>query len=234
MIRLAIYVAAATIVATGASHAAPFSPDTAKASSEFSSGYVADNTIDGTGMTAGFGPGDTHATYAFGNHWTTGPNTDPLAQWIEWGFATPTDIGGLWIWNHLSNGIASNAFYEPTEFSLTFRDDADNVLDSFAGIALAPQPAATDPAFGTSQAFTLSAPIANVSAVRFDVDGKEPPLAPVSTAYTGLAEVLFTGDTITGATVIDGGTPPAIPLPAAGWLLIGGLAGVAALRKKAV
>ena len=201
--------------------AATFSPDGATASSFFSGSYDPANTIDGSGLGGpGFAPTDIHATYVADNHWTSAGGSVALDQWIEWSFAAPATIGGVWIWNHLSNGVAANAFYEPTEFSLTFYDALDTVLASFSGVALAPQPVGGTP--GASQGFTLNAPLSGVSAVRFDVDGKEGP-----NSYTGLAEVLFSDEAIAGATRLS-----AVPLPATGLLLIAALGGIAATRRR--
>lgn len=211
-------VAAALAAPAGA---ATFSPTGATASSFFSASYDPGNTIDGSGVGGpGFAPTAIHTTYAENNHWTS-TGADALDQWIEWSFAAPSTIGGLWIWNHLSNGVASNPFYEPTEFSLTFYDAVDTVLTSFSGVALDPQPVGGP--VGASQGFTLDVALTGVSAVRFDVDGKEPPLD----SYTGLAEVLFSDEVIAGATSLA-----AVPLPASGLLLIAALGGIGAARRR--
>lgn len=206
--------------------AATFSPSGATASSFFNANYDPGNTIDGSGLPSGFGPGDTHANYAAGNHWTT-DGTSPLDEWIEWEFSGGATIGGLYIWNHLSNVISSNSFYEPTLFSLTFLDSFDATIASFSGIGLLPQPGTAG--LGTSQAFSLGTVLTGVYAVRFDVDGKEGPTG-TSSAYTGLAEVLFSDLQISGATVV--GPVSEVPLPASGLLLLAALGGAGLVRKR--
>ncbi|WP_240705229.1 VPLPA-CTERM sorting domain-containing protein [Pacificoceanicola onchidii] len=207
-----------------ATEAAIFSPDGATASSAFNASYDAGNTIDGSGLPIGFGPGDIHATYAANNHWTTAASTNPLDQWIEWSFSGGASIGGLYIWNHLSNDIASNPDYEPTLFSLTFLDGVGGTLASFSGVNLLPQPSSGP--VGLSQAFSLDAVLTGVFAVRFDVDGKEGALTG-SQAYTGLAEVLFTDGTLSGATQLA-----PVPLPASGLLLLAALGGARLARRR--
>ena len=209
-----------SVCAAGATQAATFSPDIATASSFFSSGYVPENTIDGSGLPGGFGPSDTHATYVFGNHWTTGINTNPVDQFIEWGFTSSTTIGGMYIWNHLSNGAADYDGYEPTLFDLSFRDSSGGTLAFFDDVPLTPDTA------GASESFGFANPVANVSWVLFEVEATQ----LSTTSYTGLAEVLFSDTAIVTADVTLGSTTP-VPLPAAAWMLIAGIAGLAGARR---
>jgi hypothetical protein len=214
--------AVAGLLATEAP-AATFSPTGATASSQFSGAYDPGNTIDGSGLGGlGFAPSAIHAAYSANNHWTT-TGAAPLDQWIRWSFAAPVDIGGLWIWNHLSNNIASNPNYGPTLFSLTFLDASDAVLASFANIALSPQPVGGTT--GASQGFTLGSVLSGVSALRFDVDGKLP-AGNGTGEFTGLAEVLISDTTISGAQPLA-----AVPLPASGLLLLAALAGITTRRR---
>lgn len=198
------------LLATGL-QASMITPDTATASSQFGSGsgYVAMNTINGSGLTGPITPSSTHATYASGNHWTT-DGSSPLDEWIEWGFNTPQTLGAIYIWNHRSNGIANNAGYEPTLFDLTLYDAANNPLLTLNDVALLP-----DVATAQTISFTLTS---NVSRVRFDVEQTQS-----STNYTGLAEVRF--DTTTGGSEV--------PEPSTVSLIAGGLGLGFLLRRRA-
>lgn len=213
----ALALAATTaLLATGAA-AATFSADDATASTEFNSNYVAKNTINGSGLSAPGDPAATHATYTTGNHWTT--TGEAVGAFIDWSFDDPQTLGGLYIWNHRSNNIATNAFYEPVLFGLTISDAGNNVLASFTGVPLAPN---TD----QSQAFSLTSLLTGVSTVRFTVEATENNNA--STNLTGLAEVLFDDALIAGATSLAA----PIPLPAGLPLLLAGMGGLALLRRR--
>lgn len=203
------------MLATSGTQAATFSADTAVANSIFSSDYVAENTINGSGLPGGFGPTDTHADYAQGNHWTSN-GASPTDEYIEWGFSSVKTVGGLYIWNHLSNIIASNSVYEPISFDLTFKDGGGGTLLEFEAVSLTPD------TNGASESFTLSAPLSNVGSVLFEVKATQG-----SPTYTGLAEVLFSDSVIAGADV----TLNAVPLPAPAWLLLAGMAGMAGVRR---
>jgi len=199
---------AATIFAVAAvlpdlSMAATLSADTATASSEATASYVAENTINGSGLSSANDPSATHADYFPGNHWTSN-SISPLDQYIDWGFNTTQTLGGIYIWNHGSNGgIAANSGYEPTLFDLTLYDDGDNIIESFDDVALAPDT-------NISQAFAFSSLITGVTRVRFDVEAVQS-----TPNFTGLAEVLFDdSNTIFGATVLGAPMPASVPLPA--------------------
>lgn len=197
--------------------AATFSPDTASASSEFSSGYLATYTIDGSGMPAGFDETSTHATYMFGNHWTT-IQGDTVGAFITWGFNAPTAVSGVYIWNHLSNGIASNAFYAPTLFDFELFSSAGSLL-KLSSVAMAHST-------NTAQFFGFGALIENVTSATFTVleTRNEKESGNVLRPFTGLAEVLFTNDVKA--------PPTPIPLPASAWLLGGALAALAGARRR--
>jgi len=210
--------ALSAFLAAGSAQSATFGADTASASSEFSGSFVAENTINGSGLSSAGDPNASHADYVGGNHWTT-RRSDTVGAFIEWGFAGPVDLGGLYIWTHRSNVIASNAFYEPTLFDLTFFDLADVALATFTDVDLAPD---TD----LSQSFTLSSVLTGVSSVRFTVKETQG-----STPFTGLGEVLFDDAIITsnGTTVLD--AAPAVPLPAGLPLMLAGLGAFAVMRR---
>jgi len=204
--------AAGLVLAASASHAAVIKPDTAIASSQFSAAYSPTRTIDGSGLPSPTDISAAHADYtSASNHWTTAAAGGPVGQWIEWGFTAPATVGAIYIWNHRSNGVASNSGYEPTVFDLTFYDSSNVVLASFDNLSLLP-----DNAF--AQRFDF-AQMSDVSRVRFDIRAVQS-----SPNYTGLAEVAFDTDSFLSAP---------IPEPATWAMMIIGFAGVgAALRAR--
>jgi hypothetical protein len=112
-------------------------PSSVVASSEFSAGFngLAINTINGSGLPAGFGPADSHAAYASGNHWTT-DGTDPTGESITWSFASPENIDAIHIWNHQSTtGVAINSGYDVTLYDLTLLDTSSAVIILFDDVA---------------------------------------------------------------------------------------------------
>jgi hypothetical protein len=154
-------------------------PNTATATSEFSSSYLAVNMINGSGMPANFSPDDPHATYVAGNHWTT-RSGQTIGQSATFGFTTPQRLGGFYMWNHRSNGVAANPHYAVTRFDLVFRDSANNVLDTLTDFNSLPN-------IPTAQTFAFDI-IENVSSVQFIVRATT---NNNSSNYTGLAEVAF-------------------------------------------
>jgi hypothetical protein len=158
-------------------------PDSATATSEFSASYDIGNAIDGSGLPANFTPADAHATYTTNNHWTTRAN-QTIGQSATFTFNVARTIGGFYMWNHRSNGIASNPFYEVTRFDLVLRDGpggSGNVLANLTNIDSLPNVA-------TAQTFAFGA-VANVRSIQFIVRATE---NNNSSIYTGLAEVAFT------------------------------------------
>ena len=221
----AAFVAGAMTAVAG--HAATVGADTASASSEFSGSYIAENTINGTGLSTTGDPTASHGIYLRGNHWTTARGGVDGA-FIEWGNPAPDRLGGLYIWNHRSTtsaggGVANNTNYEPTLFDLEFRDASDTVLRSFTDQSIAPD---TD----LAQAFTMTSILAGVSTVKFTVKQVQG-----TTPFTGLAEVLFDDSVITGPNVTELGasTTPPVPLPAAAWFLLAAIGGLFMARRKA-
>ena len=158
-------------------------PDTAVASSQFSAGFdgLAVNTINGSGLPLGFfGPGDAHAAYASGNHWTTTTAQPPTSQFITWGFTTPKSLDSIVIWNHQSTTPpAANPGYDVTLFDLTLFDSANAPLLTMNDVALAPDTA-------TGQVFGFGGFVNGVSSVRLDIEAVQS-----SQDFTGLAEVRF-------------------------------------------
>jgi hypothetical protein len=209
---------AGLVAALPASAASLISADTAIASSEFSSGYVAENTINGTGLSMGFDQNSLHDTYVFGNHWTTTSSggagqSGPVDEFITWGFDTPVALSGMYIWNHLSNNIAANAGYEPVRFSLRGADAQDNEVFFFDDLPLLAQEELGQ--FGESQLVGFGSLFDGISTITFTVLETQS-----STSFTGLAEVIFTDD----VTVI--------PVPGAGVLLLSGLLGLGLKRRR--
>lgn len=212
MIRI-LSACALVMLATHA-HATPFSADAATASSFFNGSYDPGNTIDGSGLSANTAVTEAHANYAANNHWTTAAGTDPLEAWITWSFTTGVDLGGIYIWTHRSNIIASNPGYDPTLFDLEVFDFGGTSLAVFDDVALTP-----DTAF--AQAFSFGTVFANVGSVTFSVEAVQS-----SPSYTGLAEVAFDDGLIASATQLN-----AVPLPAGLPLLAGALAGLVGCRR---
>ncbi|GMV24114.1 MAG: hypothetical protein AMXMBFR58_01450 [Phycisphaerae bacterium] len=154
-------------------------PNSATATSTYSGSYSVNNTINGSGLPANFGPGDAHANYAGGNHWTTA-NGRTIGESATYFFNTPQTIGGFYMWAHRSNNIAHNPHYAATLFDLVLRDSAGQVLAEHKNLVGIPGIAVAQP-----YAFDVTA---NVSSVQFIVrataNGNVSP-------YTGLAEVAF-------------------------------------------
>jgi hypothetical protein len=201
MIRVASAVFVAGTLSSVAS-AQIFQPDTATATSEFSSLYDILNTIDGSGLPVNFTPASAHADYAINNHWTTrsgalGSN-NAAASFV---FNAPVAIGTFHMWNHRSNVIASDPGYAVTRFDIRLFDSGNNEL-----FALLNQSALPNVSVAQSFAFPT---VANVSRVDFRILANNG-----STQYTGLAEVAF----------------ETIPSPGAVALL--GLAGLATGRRR--
>jgi hypothetical protein len=172
----------AIAVCGSAASAQFFRPNSATATSEFSASYDIGNAIDGSGLPANFGPNDAHATYTTNNHWTTRAN-QTIGQSATFTFAAARPVGGFYMWNHRSNGIASNSFYAVTRFDLVFRDGpggTGTVLQSLNGLTALGNIAA-------AQTFAFPV-VANVRSVQFIVRATA---NNNSSPYTGLAEVGF-------------------------------------------
>ncbi|WP_425404944.1 PEP-CTERM sorting domain-containing protein [Hwanghaeella sp.] len=191
--------------------AAVIQPDSViNVSSEFNASFAAENTINGSGLTSNpRDPSEAHANYAGGNHWTTAAGTNPLDAFITWGFDSPTDLFGMYVWNHRSNIISANTGYEPTLFTLELFDGSNNSLLTLTNVSLLPDVA-------TGQTIDFGGLVAGVSSIRFDVDAVQS-----SPDFTGLAEVAFETSPIT-----------AVPVPAALPLLLTGLVGLSFLRRR--
>lgn len=215
--RLLTLAALGLAIAAQPATAAILTPDTAVASSEFPSGnaaFAAVNTINGSGLTD-FGGSSGHADYSAnpGNHWTT-DGSPVIGSFITWGFSSAVSLSAMYVWNHRSNVIAQNSGYDVTLFDLVLRDAGGTALTTLTNVSLG---------FNTDlrqTPVTFATPIDNVRSVTFTVRGTEFP----NPGFTGLAEVRFEGTRSTPASVI--------PLPAAGWMLLAGIGGLAALRRR--
>ncbi len=155
-----------------------FSADSATASSEWSSAYLVEYAIDGSGLPDDFGPDDVHADYSQNNHWTTADG-DVEGAWARFEFDDPVTIDTFWMWNHLSNSpTAYSADYAVSLFDLEFFDAEDNSIAELTELT------AQGNTF-TAQEYNFDT-MEDVSAVLFTVRTNEgEPLV------TGLAEVLF-------------------------------------------
>lgn len=169
-----------------------FQPDSATATSEFSASYDIGNVIDGSGLPAGFTPASVHSTYVQNNHWTTASGAlganNAAASFF---FNSPVTIGTFHMWNHLSNGVASDPGYAVTSFDLRLFDAGNNEIFSLLNQSATPNVA-------IAQSF-LFAPVANVSRVDFRILANNG-----STRYTGLAEVAFEAVPTPGALALMG------------------------------
>ncbi|MGH7131017.1 MAG: GC-type dockerin domain-anchored protein [Phycisphaerales bacterium] len=157
-------------------------PDSATATSEFSGSYVIANTINGSGLPAGFTLASTHATYAVNNHWTTVAN-HTLGESATFTFNAPQAIGVFHYWPHRSNGIAANPNYEATLYDLTFYDGPNGTGTTLA--AYTNLPGAVDRDTVYSQPITA---LTAVRSVRYTIRQTQNNNA---SPYTGLAEVAF-------------------------------------------
>ena len=94
-----------------------FQPDSAVASSEFSGSYDIGNAIDGSGFPAVFSFMTPHSTYTTNNHWTTRSNpVNPNATFF---FDEEKTIRQFFLWNHRSNGVASDPNYAVKRFTVS-------------------------------------------------------------------------------------------------------------------
>ena len=161
-------------------------PDDAVATSEFSSSYDILQTIDGSGMPAGFGPSDEHDIYDQGNHWTTA-STPALPTGAVYSFDTPQSLGAFYMWNHRADqaidGLANGDAYDVIEFDLVLFNDKGTELFSIIG-----ECAGID--IPHAQTFSFGTVIDDVSSIEFRIR------AYLRGNFTGLAEVAFDTDVV--------------------------------------
>ncbi len=152
-----------------------FQPDSAVASSEFSGSYDIGNAIDGSGFPAVFSFMTPHSTYTTNNHWTTRSNpVNPNATFF---FNEEKTIRQFFLWNHRSNGVASDPNYAVKRFTLTFFDAADQVLAVVEDL-----PAEQNVSYAQLYAFDV---VEGVRSVRINI------LENYGSQYRGFAEVAF-------------------------------------------
>ncbi|MGP1346299.1 MAG: hypothetical protein ACTS3F_06490 [Phycisphaerales bacterium] len=174
---------AALAALTTAAHAGTplFQPDSATAGSEFNSSYDIGNTTNGSGLEPDFCPGSPHATYVQHNHWTTKSNALPAGTaFANFFFDNDTTIGTLLLWNHRSNGVASDPGYAVTVFDLRYYDADDQVIEEFIGLEATPNVL-------TAQAYRVG-PIDGVRRVEFVIVENN------GSQYTGFAEIAFSAE----------------------------------------
>ena len=155
-------------------------PDSATASSEWSSGYLIEYVIDGSGLPDDFGPDDAHADYVSGNHWTT-TDGDVEGAWARFEFDQAVTLDTFWMWNHRSTSPpAYSTNYAVTRFDLEFFDGDDQSLQEVTDLQ-------ANPGVTTAQEISFGE-VQDVRAVVFTVreNAGEPDV-------TGLAEVAFSG-----------------------------------------
>jgi hypothetical protein len=207
-----LYPAVGVLLCAATASAQLIRPDSATATSEFSGSYDIGNTIDGSGLPVNFALTDPHATYAANNHWTTQAN-HTLGESATFSFNNAQTLGAFHMWNHRSNGIANNPYYEPVRFDLA--------LFSGPGATGTQLLLLTDVAAESNIAVAQTFPFnttAGVRSVRFTVRATEN--GNVS-PYTGLAEVAF-GPCVP-AEVRQAGRPasvPACPLDTASFAVV--------------
>ena len=154
-------------------------PDSATATTAFSSGYVITNAINGSGLPANFTLQSEHANYVSGNHWTTATGRT-VGESATFNFNTAQTLGGFYMWQHRSNNIANNPFYAVVRFDLVLRDGSGALLANLTNLTALPN-------IATAQ--TIPFPITtNVRSVQFIVRETQ---NGNSSPYTGLAEVAF-------------------------------------------
>ncbi len=202
MLMRAVGIGLVSVSLCGVASAQIFQPDSATAGSEFSSSYDIGNAIDGSGLPAGFGITDEHATYVQNNHWTTRSGAIGAGTaWADFSFDSPQTIGAFYMWNHRSDGVAADPGYAITTFNLELFDDLDNPLGSLMNQSATPNVL-------VAQDY-LFAPIDDVSRVRLTILANNG-----SPQYTGLAEVAFAA------------------VPAPGTLALAALGGLATVRRR--
>ena len=151
-------------------------PDSASATSEFSSSFDIGNTIDGSGLPINFSSSDAHADYTGDNHWTTasGQGVGAIATFV---FDEAATLDAFALWNHRSNNIAFDPFYAVTQFDLVFKDINGTEL-----LSLPDQVAVGNTA--TAQIYEFE-PVVGVRSVEFTIDANE------GSRFSGVAEVAF-------------------------------------------
>ena len=163
------------------SQAAMFNADSAVAGSEHSSSYDILNAIDGSGLPAIFDASTPHAVYSTNNHWTAASGSIlNNTAWAEFMFNSEVTMGTFYMWNHQSNGVASNPDYDVTLFNLRLYDAADNEIFSMLNVS-----AQED--LTTAQIFAFD-PVTGVRKARFEILANA---RPNNDSWTGVAEVRF-------------------------------------------
>ena len=181
--KLPFYVIAFLFVPVTSNAENLFQPDSASATSENSSSFLVDYVIDGSGMPPNFTAEDCHDDYSFSNnHWTTVAN-EVVGTTATFGFDPARTMNAMYLWNHRSNVIASNPFYEITQFDLIFRDVNGDVL-----LQLDDNTAIGNVAHSQLYIFPE---ISDVTTVELVIDENEGVAAGANPNFTGLAEIAF-------------------------------------------
>jgi len=143
-------------------------PDSAVATSEFSSSYDIGNAIDGSDLPANFTPSDTHGGYGTNDHWTT--RAGGVGAVATFFFNEPVTLDTFHLWNHRSSS------YSVTQFDLVFKDVNGETLFSL--------PNQTAGYSATAQTYGFDS-VVGVRSVDFKIDSNN------GSTYTGVAEVAF-------------------------------------------
>jgi hypothetical protein len=203
---LVVILAAATTASLHAQGVVLITPVSATASTQYSSSYLINFTIDGSGLPANFTTDDLHANYTTNNHWTTSIG-DIAGAFADYDLGTDKSLTHLYLWNHRSNSPpAFSTGYAVTQFDLSFYDANSILISTLSNLTAVG---------GTAAAQTFSFDQVDfVRKVRLTIDSNNG-----DNQVTGLAEVRF------GYT--------AIPEPSTALLLVTGclVAGTTAWRK---
>jgi len=181
------------LVVCNTASAVIFQPDFATASSEFSSSYVIENAINGSGLPLNFGPTDSHADYGTNNHWTTAANQVPGNSVATFTFENDVTIGTMYLWNHRSNIIASNSEYAVTQFDLILYDANNRVLLTLTDLKVVGN-------ISIAQLYPFT-PVNQIRKIDFIIKSNERfEAGNISPNYTGIAEIAFDSESLSQAT----------------------------------
>jgi hypothetical protein len=161
-----------------------FAVESAVAGSTFSGSYDIGNAIDGSGLSGGRLPETPHDVYAVDNHWTTSANAiQNGTAWAVFSWSTEVNIASFLLWNHQSNGIASNANYAVRRFNLRFFDATNTEIGQLMN-------AQAQAGVETAQIYNFDL-ITGVRRVQFEILANG---SSNGSSFTGLGDVAFSSE----------------------------------------